>query len=136
MPGNQRRTLVPVWGLALLALLWFLLAPRSLGGSTTLAIVDGASMSPTLERGQVVLLREHDGYAVGDIVGVRNPNLGGALVVHRIIRAEEGHFVTRGDANGFDDTFQPTSGEVVGRLWTTVPGVGGGVAWLFRGSGG
>ena len=134
MPGNQRRTLVSVLGFALLALLWFLLAPRTLGGFTTLAIVDGASMSPTLEQGEVVLLREGDEYAVGDIVGVRNPNLGGALVVHRIIRAEEGRFVTRGDANGFDDAFQPMSGEVVGRLWTTVPGMGGGVAWLFRGT--
>lgn len=131
MPGNQRRTLVAVLGLALLALLWFLLAPRALGGFTTLAIVDGASMLPTLERGQVVLLRARDEYAVGDIVGVRDPNFGGVLVVHRIIRAEEGRFVTQGDANGFEDAFEPGASEVEGRLWKRVPGVGGLVGWLF-----
>ena len=128
---RSRRKLVPVLGLALLALFWFLLAPRALGGSTTLAIIDGASMLPTLERGEVVLLRARDEYAVGDIVGIRDPNFGGVLVVHRIIRAEEGRFVTQGDGNGFEDAFEPGAGEIAGRLWKRIPGVGGIVAWLF-----
>ena len=128
------RRLVPLLSLAALGLIWFLLGPRQLGGSTTLAVVAGSSMSPALEPGEVVLVREGGDYAVGDIVGYRDPTLGDALVVHRIARAEESRFVTRGDANGFEDRYEPAPSEIVGRLWTTVPGLGGGVAWLFEGS--
>jgi signal peptidase I len=54
--------------LALLAVGWWLLGPVQLGGPTGFAIVNGNSMEPRLERGDLVLVRKRSSYDVGDVV--------------------------------------------------------------------
>lgn len=94
---------------------WFLW-PSSLGGSTTLIIVSGSSMVPTLHDGDLVIARRGP-VSVGDIVVYQPVDLGGARVVHRLVGGNgvDGWQV-QGDNNSWIDQWKPTSDQVVGRV--------------------
>jgi signal peptidase len=102
-----------------------LLAP--LAGGRALAI-GGGSMEPTIGRGALVvaLPAGPEGYAVGDVVAVRQ---GGATpYTHRITRLADldgvPYVETKGDANaGPDPAIVPTAA-VIGRIVVSVPLLG------------
>jgi len=114
---------------ALLACGWWLLGPVQLGGPTGYAVINGSSMEPHLERGDLVLVRARDSYDVGDVV-LYEDHESGARVLHRIVAIRGGHFVTKGDNNDFRDPVRPAPADVLGELWVSVPGAGGAVTWL------
>ena len=113
--------------LVLVAVAWVLFAPQPLGGQASYVILNGNSMEPGMSRGDLAIVREKRTYQVGDVVTYRHPEIG--PVIHRIVAVEEGRFVLQGDNNGFLDGYQPTSSEVMGRLWVHIPEVGG---WMSR----
>jgi signal peptidase I len=98
--------------------------------------VQGLSMRPTLQGGDLIVLRGVDPATLrkGDIVAVntsaddRRQYGVPAEVVHRIVRV--GHdagglfFVTKGDANTGADVFQTRPGDVVGKLRFAIPAAG------------
>lgn len=104
------------------------LRPAGLGGPVSYVLVTGRSMEPTLAHGDLVALRDTDGYAVGDIVAFtlprREPGEGPA-VIHRIVggNADDG-FLLRGDNNAAPDAWRPNGEHVIGSLWLHVPGAG------------
>jgi signal peptidase len=106
---------------------WLLFAPAELGGATRYAVVEGASMEPALQRGDLVLVRGGGDPGVGDVVLYRDPALG-VRVLHRVIRVENGRLLVQGDANDFVDDARPS--EVVGSLWISVPRAGSALLWL------
>lgn len=82
----------------------------------TLAVVEGTSMEPTLQSGDLVIvikrvsLRDIE---VGDIVVYRR---GGTLIIHRVIRIEGDTLITKGDNNWLPDPpvkFQSVIGKVL-----------------------
>lgn len=83
----------------------------------TLAVVEGTSMEPTLQSGDLVVVMKRvslDDIAVGDIIVYRR---GGALIIHRVIRVEDGALITKGDNNWLPDPpvrFQAVVGKVLG----------------------
>lgn len=95
-------------------------------GFRPVSIVTG-SMSPAIEAGDLVIVREAsaDAIGIGDIIQFQR---GGSTTVHRVVEIREGNpksFVTKGDANGSTD--QPVKyDQVLGRVETRVPKVG----WL------
>ena len=62
-------------------------------------IVTG-SMEPKLHVNDVLLIKEEDNYAIGDIVTYR---YGDEYVTHRVIFVEGDQIVTKGDANNTND---------------------------------
>jgi signal peptidase I len=118
--------------LAVAACAWWLLAPVQVGGQTGYATVNGTSMQPGLESGDLVLVRRTSSYGVGDAVLFRSETLGGRHVLHRIVDTENGRFVTRGDNRRRNDPDRTAPRDVVGRIWLTVPGAGAWVGWLAR----
>jgi len=106
------------WGavLAVLAGLWWLFAPTTLGGYDTYAMVSGPSMWPRLVTGDLVILRPAAHLRPGEIAGYRAPELM-APIVHQIIAVHDGRFTFKGVNNAFDDPSHPTKREIVGRLW-------------------
>jgi signal peptidase I len=122
-------SLAGLLGLVALALAWAFLAPAPLAGSTSYAIVDGSSMEPALERGDLALLRPQPSYEVGDVVGYHSLALD-RLVLHRIVGRAGERYVLKGDANEFRDAERPTRDRLVGRLWVGVPIAGSALAWL------
>jgi len=110
--------------LVVLAAAWFLLAPAQLGGKSTYLVTYGTSMQPVYHAGDLAVIRPASSYHVGEIVGYRNMQLGGHLVLHRIIGIDNGVYTFKGDNNHFIDSFHPNRSELVGRLWFHVPGAG------------
>jgi hypothetical protein len=60
-------------------------------------------------------------YQVGDAVVYRNQGMGGKNVFHRIIEINIDRYVLQGDNNSWIDSYQPTNGEVIGKLWIHIP---------------
>jgi signal peptidase I len=108
---------------------WLLLAPPKLGGQFSYAVVSGTSMEPSLRHGDLVLLRAHPTYRVGEVVAYRNAQLG-RIVLHRIIGRSGPYYIFKGDNNGFVDPDRPTGSDLIGRRWLTVPMAGNVVVWL------
>lgn len=98
--------------------------------------VAGGSMRPTLEPGDLVVLKGEnpDSLRKGDIIAVRVPKSSRteyglpAQVVHRIIDIEKSPagpiFHTKGDANSEPDVFVTHGSDVAGRLVARGPGLG------------
>jgi signal peptidase I len=113
----------------LLVVLWgAFLRPESLGGAVTYLVIRGNSMEPTYHGGDLVLVRAGDRYAAGDIVAYRVPagDIGaGHVVIHRISGGDGATgYLLRGDNNPSVDPWMPRSGDIVGRAWVVLPGVG------------
>ena len=108
-------------------LLWF--NTGLFGISPTL--VNGVSMSPALEAGDVVITREvpAEDIKVGDIIKFRRND---SYIVHRVVNTEEAggrfYFITQGDANNVEDP-PVLEGQVEGKVILTVPKIG----WLSIG---
>lgn len=119
----MKTTITRVAELVALVLVLLLFVPTSVGGAASYVRVHGNSMYPTLRSGDTVVLVRDDHYEVGDIVAFRSEQLGGAVVIHRIISAEpDGTFVTQGDHNGFVDGFHPSNDDILGRRMARIPG--------------
>ena len=67
----------------------------NLFGYTFFEIVSG-SMSPTIEKGDMILVKLDTDYNVGDIVSYKDNN---SIITHRIVEKTDNYYVTKGDAN-------------------------------------
>ena len=114
-------------GLALLVALFVTFAPTQLGGQTSFIVISGNSMEPKYHAGDLVLIREEESYAEGDVVVYRHADIG--RVIHRIIGREGPGYIFKGDHNTFIDGSRPVVDDLVGRAWFSIPGAG---AWLKR----
>jgi signal peptidase len=123
-------------GLVVIALWALTLRPASLGGPATYVVIRGDSMLPTFHSGDLVVLRSTDGYASGDIVGYRVPagEVGaGNLVVHRLVSGDGvAGFTVVGDNNPAPDPWLPHAGDIAGKAWLLVPGLGKVVAFVHQ----
>lgn len=108
---------------------WFVFAPAQLGGPLTYVIVNGNSMEPGFLRGDLVLVRREAVYGVGDAVVYSDPNMR-QFVFHRIVSMELDRFILQGDNNGWLDSYHPSSGDIVGKLWLHIPKFGKVIEWM------
>lgn len=91
------------------------------------AIVVSGSMSPEIEVNDLIIIREHDSYEVGDIISFESDN--GSVVTHRVIAKSDSVYTTQGDANNTPDPPVPESA-VVGKVVTTIPFLGIAIQFL------
>lgn len=93
-----------------------MLIALTLAGYITLAVVEGTSMEPTLQSGDLVVVVKKVSFgdiAVGDIIVYRR---GGTLIIHRVIRVEDDALIAKGDNNWLPDPpvrFQAVVGKVL-----------------------
>lgn len=131
--GERSRRVTAAVAAALLvvavACAWILFAPPQLGGQASYVIVNGNSMEPGMHRGDLAIVRPADRYVPGDVVTYRHPGVG--HVIHRIVDEKNGRFTLKGDHNDFEDSYRPTSNDIVGKLWLHIPGAGR-VLWHLR----
>ena len=105
-----------LWSAMLVVLMggvWLTFAPTVAGGRSAYVIVAGASMEPTLRRGDLVIARQSASYQVGDIVTYLHPTVG--PVIHRLIAVDDGTYTLQGDANAWTDSYHPADDEVLGK---------------------
>ncbi len=123
----KRKHLLALATVALVMAWFFLLRPQALGGPTAFIMVSGTSMEPTLDGGDLALVRQQDRYRRGEIVAFRVPkgeSGEGAIVIHRIVGQTAEGFVTQGDNRERPDIWRPGDDDMVGRMWFSVPGGG------------
>jgi signal peptidase len=112
---------------ATLVAAWLLL-PGVFGGHVAYVEVTGHSMDPTLGNGDLVAVREHPHYRIGEVIAYRIPNGefgAGRTVIHRIVGGNEhSGFLTRGDNRTTDDMWHPTPTDIKGARWFRIPGIG------------
>lgn len=110
-----------------------LLLPVQLGGQVAYVIVDGTSMEPTYDDGDLVIVRERARYAEGDVIAFAVPDddlPAPYRVIHRIAeRDADGTFVTVGDNRDERDPWPLTGDDVIGSAWLHLPNVG---TWLVE----
>jgi signal peptidase len=115
------------------ALAWLLLwatVPRVLGWHPTLVI--GGSMAPSINRGDIVVVRPvgPSGLGVGAVVTFADPGRGGQLVTHRIVQVLDGdRYRTRGDHNHDPDPQPVPRSAIRGRAVLRLPYLGRPVLW-------
>jgi len=112
----------------MMAGVWLTFAPTVAGGRSAYVIVAGASMEPTLRRGDLVIARQSESYQLGDIITYRHPTVG--PVIHRVIAVDDGIYTLQGDANTWTDSYHPSNEEVLGEAWIHLPAVGRLLTWL------
>lgn len=86
-------------------------------GFATIRINDGAgSMLPTLEPGDVLLIKRKNAYAKGDVITFKDESVAG-YTTHRIVEENaDGSFTTKGDGNGSNDPTPVTKDLIEGKL--------------------
>jgi len=113
------------WRFVAVALLvlfaWDAIAPVQLGGRVSYVNVRGVSMEPALQTGDLLIMRRQDSYDVGQVVAFRS-DMGGAVIVHRIVDRVGDRYLLKGDNNSFIDRFTPTVDDIVGAEVFTVAG--------------
>ena len=107
---------------------WLVFLPIQFGGATAYVIVNGNSMEPTYQMGDLVITRREASYAKGDIVTYFNSDIS-QNVIHRIIDERSGKYVLQGDNNFWVDNETPRIESVIGKAWIHIPGLG---IWLAR----
>ena len=109
--------------IVLLSVLVFI-APRFFG--YTPYIVESGSMEPVIHVGSVAYINTKDKeVAVNDIVTYKiSGSSEDKLVTHRIIREENGAYVTKGDANDVEDMATVEKNQIVGTYSYSIPKAG------------
>ena len=121
-----RRLGLAVLGLFLGLNMYLLNAERVLGNNLPMpfgygaAVVLSGSMEPTFSKDDLILVKQTDAIAVGDIVVFQSD---GMLVVHRVIAVDGDMVTTQGDANNIaDPAFEKSA--VMGIVIGWIPRVG------------
>ena len=123
----MRRVLWGLVGATLLVVAWgIVLRPTTLGGDASYVIVDGRSMEPTYEDGDLVLVRRSSSYGPGDVIAFR---AGGQFddptrIIHRIVGGTADGFQTQGDNRDRLDPWTPTTDDIIGKAQLHIPMAG------------
>jgi len=84
-----------------------------------ITIVNGNSMLPTYQSGDIVISKTQDTYQVGDVIVYHPADLDCSRcnIVHRIVDVTEDGtgWVTQGDNNENIDLWYPTTEEIIGK---------------------
>jgi len=143
LPGPLRELLI-LGAIGVILLLTFrVVLPHALGVDSPITVVQGPSMKPTYEDGDILIIKrvEPEELSVGDVIVYRNPLRGNRLVVHRIVEIKSGPegltFITQGDnpvTNPRPDTVVVTPDMIVGIpvLHIPIPILGHLLMWLQK----
>jgi signal peptidase I len=113
---------------------FFTFRPAYLGGPVSFVLVHGVSMRPTLQNGDLVVVRDRGAYVAGDVVAFHVPANGsgeGGLVIHRIVGGSAATgYATQGDNREGPDPWRPMASDIAGELWLRIPGGARAIAWV------
>jgi signal peptidase I len=109
---------------------YLLAGPTAIGGPASYVIVDGTSMEPTYDDGDLIIAFERDIYAVGDNIVYDAPVDLQFNVIHRIIASTEGGFITQGDNRDEPDRWIAPHETIHGAARFHIPNGGALIAFL------
>lgn len=136
MHASRTRRALLVVGAVVIVVTWFTwLRPVPLGGAASYVVVQGASMEPTYEDGDLVIVRAADRYREGEVIAFR---AGGTFddqtrIIHRIVgEAGDGTFLTQGDNREVIDPWTPGPDDIIGKASLHIPMAGTAAGFLTR----
>ena len=97
-------------------------------------VITGHSMAPSIERGDLVVVRPDaaGAYRPGVVITFSDPGRPGRLTTHRVVALRpDGRLTTRGDHNRDADPAPVSVGDVRGRVVLRVPWAGRPVVWAM-----
>ncbi len=105
----------------------------SVFGIKMLTVVTG-SMEPTINIGDVVIIKEIDNYTVGDIISYKENN---SVITHRIVQIEKDEndiniYTTKGDNNNVEDDIKLKEELIEGKVIKIIPKVGNIIMFLSK----
>ena len=104
--------------------------PAPFGHTTSLVVVSGTSMYPTLSDHDVVVVRKASAYSIGDIIAFE-ATAPQVRVIHRIVGGStQDDFITRGDNRDADDPWRAKPTDIIGRKVLRIPRAGYAIAFL------
>ena len=118
---RRRHLLEFLTTIAVVATWWVTLAPMTIGGPLTYAVVSGSSMEPDFYSGDLIVAREQADYEIGDSVVY---TIYGGYVVHQIISESSAGFTTQGVNNDTPDSWVVPQENVLGKQLIALPGLG------------
>ncbi len=95
--------------------------PKLFGYSKS--VVMSGSMEDEIYAGDLLIYKTQDEYREQDIILFYDEKQG-VFVTHRIVRIEDGKFITQGDANNIEDSEPVEPRNVHGKVISVLPGVG------------
>lgn len=98
-------------------------------------VVITGSMSGTIEKGDMVIIKKTDDYKITDIVTYVSAS--GEVITHRIVNygVEDGTFITKGDANPTTDGKAISYNQIIGEVVHTIPKIGLVFEWVLHDGG-
>lgn len=90
-------------------------------------VVSSDSMSPVLNKGDLVVITPQNDFSVGDVITFKSPIQKGEFITHKIIKEnfeDEPFFTTKGDRNNVEDPWRITKDMIVGKVSMSIPFVG------------
>lgn len=87
----------------------------NLFGYTFFEIISG-SMSPTIEKGDMIIVKLDTEYNVGDIISFKDND---SVITHRIVEKNDNYYVTKGDANNTTDN-PIKENQIIGKTVKTI----------------
>lgn len=100
-----------------------------IAGFCPYAVLSG-SMEPSISTGGIVFTDTSDRQPVaGDVITYQ---LNGTMVTHRVIRQDEGGYITKGDANQEEDASPVLPSQIVGTVCFSLPILGYAVSFLQK----
>ena len=101
----------------LIGILCFILKSKSnnfnIFGYSTF-INTGTSMYPTIDIGDLLIVKKEDNYYIDDIITFKSDE--NIITTHRIIDTDNNTYITKGDSNNFIDGYQVTKNDIYGKV--------------------
>lgn len=104
-------------------------------GCGSMVVITG-SMSNTINKGDLIIVKRTNDYKLGDIVTYIASN--GEVITHRLINYEDEAktmFIAKGDANPSSDIMPVKADQIVGEVVLTIPKVGLFFDWVLHDGG-
>jgi len=120
MPVDRKIDVKDALTLIMFVAILVLLMIASARGLTPLAVVSSWSMEPTIHVGDLIIIAPRGRLMPGEIVIYQSDN---KLIVHRLLRFEGKHLITKGDANRYAD-FPVSPNQVRGKVALVIPYLG------------
>lgn len=89
-------------------------------GYTRLNVLTG-SMSPTINAGDMIIVKRSKEYVVNDIITFKEDE---SIITHRIVDIKDNSFITKGDFNNKNDDNSVNYNQIIGKVIYTIPSYG------------
>lgn len=91
----------------------------NIGGYSFFEVISG-SMSPTINVGDIIIVKLNDYFEQNDIIIYKSEN---SMITHRVISIEKNKIITKGDSNNTEDSLIEKQ-DVIGKVIQIIPKVG------------